>query len=146
VFPQSPLTPTHPQLVIKRQQSSPPLAPLLTARFPSPPLGRFCRTKDQNQLHYPRVRTTSPNRHTPYCDCQRSGGLNRCSLTPTAALRTQVSIVADCSSLATYTGSNPSANQPQTKQSPDMPLGATFVPGGYDDYYIPEVVAPAPQR
>ncbi|KAK4240725.1 hypothetical protein C8A03DRAFT_31110 [Achaetomium macrosporum] len=25
-------------------------------------------------------------------------------------------------------------------------LGATFVPGGYDDYYMPEVVAPAPQR
>lgn len=31
--------------------------------------------------------------------------------------------------------------------SPDMPtLGATFVPGGYDDYFMPEVVAPAPQR
>ncbi|KAJ9134777.1 Chitin synthase regulatory factor 4 [Pleurostoma richardsiae] len=25
-------------------------------------------------------------------------------------------------------------------------LGATFVPGGYDDYYMPEVVAPRPQR
>ncbi|KAK3313951.1 hypothetical protein B0H66DRAFT_482578 [Apodospora peruviana] len=25
-------------------------------------------------------------------------------------------------------------------------LGATFVPGGYDDYYMPEVIAPAPQR
>ncbi|ESA41984.1 chitin synthase regulator 3, variant 1 [Neurospora crassa OR74A] len=25
-------------------------------------------------------------------------------------------------------------------------LGATFVPGGYDDYFMPEVVAPAPQR
>ncbi|KPM37454.1 hypothetical protein AK830_g9107 [Neonectria ditissima] len=25
-------------------------------------------------------------------------------------------------------------------------LGATFVPGGFDDYYMPEVVAPAPQR
>ncbi|KAL2024737.1 hypothetical protein VTK56DRAFT_5558 [Thermocarpiscus australiensis] len=25
-------------------------------------------------------------------------------------------------------------------------LGATFVPGGYDDYYMPEVVSPAPQR
>ncbi|KAH8179554.1 sel1 repeat domain-containing protein [Sarocladium implicatum] len=25
-------------------------------------------------------------------------------------------------------------------------FGATFVPGGYDDYYMPEVVAPAPQR
>ncbi|SPQ25809.1 ed7d2315-b570-47b8-a931-2dac1fd51f46 [Thermothielavioides terrestris] len=25
-------------------------------------------------------------------------------------------------------------------------LGATFVPGGHDDYYMPEVVAPAPQR
>ena len=23
---------------------------------------------------------------------------------------------------------------------------ATFVPGGFDDYYMPEVVAPAPQR
>lgn len=25
-------------------------------------------------------------------------------------------------------------------------LGATFYPGGVDDYYMPEVVAPAPQR
>ncbi|KAM3514147.1 hypothetical protein MY11210_002248 [Beauveria gryllotalpidicola] len=25
-------------------------------------------------------------------------------------------------------------------------LGATFVPGGFDDYYLPEVVAPSPQR
>ncbi|KAK3320002.1 hypothetical protein B0T19DRAFT_404531 [Cercophora scortea] len=25
-------------------------------------------------------------------------------------------------------------------------LGATFVPGGYDDFYMPEVIAPAPQR
>jgi hypothetical protein len=25
-------------------------------------------------------------------------------------------------------------------------FGATFVPGGFDDYYMPEVVAPAPQR
>lgn len=25
-------------------------------------------------------------------------------------------------------------------------LGATFVPGGWDDYYMPEVVAPSPQR
>lgn len=25
-------------------------------------------------------------------------------------------------------------------------LGATFVPSGFDDYYMPEVVAPAPQR
>jgi hypothetical protein len=25
-------------------------------------------------------------------------------------------------------------------------LGATFVPGGLDDYYMPEVVAPSPQR
>ncbi|KAH8887030.1 HCP-like protein [Thozetella sp. PMI_491] len=25
-------------------------------------------------------------------------------------------------------------------------LGATFVPGGFDDYYMPEVIAPAPQR
>jgi len=25
-------------------------------------------------------------------------------------------------------------------------LGATFVPGGFDDYYMPEVLAPAPQR
>lgn len=33
------------------------------------------------------------------------------------------------------------------KDSPEMPtLGATFVPGGYDDYFMPEVVAPAPQR
>lgn len=29
----------------------------------------------------------------------------------------------------------------------NMPrLGATFVPGGFDDYYMPEVLAPAPQR
>ncbi|KAI9150140.1 Chitin synthase regulatory factor 4 [Paramyrothecium foliicola] len=26
------------------------------------------------------------------------------------------------------------------------PVGATFVPGGFDDYYLPEVVAPSPQR
>lgn len=25
-------------------------------------------------------------------------------------------------------------------------FGATFVPGGIDDYYLPEVVAPSPQR
>ncbi|KAJ0297837.1 hypothetical protein COL5a_011115 [Colletotrichum fioriniae] len=25
-------------------------------------------------------------------------------------------------------------------------FGATFVPGGFDDYYMPEVIAPAPQR
>ncbi|CRK23337.1 hypothetical protein BN1723_012947, partial [Verticillium longisporum] len=31
--------------------------------------------------------------------------------------------------------------------APDMPqLGATFVPSGFDDYYMPEVVAPSPQR
>lgn len=25
-------------------------------------------------------------------------------------------------------------------------LGATFYPGGQDDFYMPEVVSPAPQR
>lgn len=25
-------------------------------------------------------------------------------------------------------------------------LSATFVPSGFDDYYMPEVVSPAPQR
>ncbi len=25
-------------------------------------------------------------------------------------------------------------------------LAATFVPGGYDDYFMPEVIAPSPQR
>lgn len=25
-------------------------------------------------------------------------------------------------------------------------LGATFYPGGVDDYYMPEVIAPSPQR
>lgn len=25
-------------------------------------------------------------------------------------------------------------------------LGATFVPGGFDDYFMPEVIAPSPQR
>lgn len=25
-------------------------------------------------------------------------------------------------------------------------FAATFVPGGFDDYYMPEVIAPAPQR
>lgn len=25
-------------------------------------------------------------------------------------------------------------------------LGATFTPGGLDDFYMPEVVSPAPQR
>ncbi|KAJ2983024.1 hypothetical protein NQ176_g982 [Zarea fungicola] len=29
---------------------------------------------------------------------------------------------------------------------PPPELGATFVPGGFDDYYMPEVVAPSPQR
>lgn len=29
---------------------------------------------------------------------------------------------------------------------PGSDLGATFVPGGWDDYYMPEVVAPSPQR
>ncbi|KAM5341662.1 hypothetical protein ACJ41O_014693 [Fusarium nematophilum] len=30
--------------------------------------------------------------------------------------------------------------------APPPQLGATFVPGGFDDYYMPEVVAPSPQR
>jgi len=35
----------------------------------------------------------------------------------------------------------------QRNQSDMAPqLGATFVPGGFDDYYMPEVVAPSPQR
>ncbi len=25
-------------------------------------------------------------------------------------------------------------------------LGATFTPGGVDDFYMPEVISPAPQR
>ncbi|KAI6779444.1 Chitin synthase regulatory factor-like protein [Emericellopsis cladophorae] len=29
---------------------------------------------------------------------------------------------------------------------PPSGVGATFVPGGWDDYYMPEVVAPSPQR
>lgn len=39
-------------------------------------------------------------------------------------------------------------DRPPNRQPVDnmQPLGATFVPGGYDDYYMPEVVAPAPQR
>lgn len=37
--------------------------------------------------------------------------------------------------------------QPQDKDLDDMPqFGATFYPGGVDDFYMPEVVAPAPQR
>lgn len=28
----------------------------------------------------------------------------------------------------------------------DTQFAATFVPGGFDDYYMPEVLAPAPQR
>jgi hypothetical protein len=37
------------------------------------------------------------------------------------------------------------------RQGPPQPqLGATFVPGGFDDYYMPapspEVISPAPQR
>lgn len=38
---------------------------------------------------------------------------------------------------------------PDNSAPVDMPppeLGATFVPGGFDDYYMPEVVAPSPQR
>ncbi|ATY64747.1 Tetratricopeptide-like helical [Cordyceps militaris] len=34
---------------------------------------------------------------------------------------------------------------PSKAQMPPK-LGATFVPGGFDDYYMPEVVAPSPQR
>ncbi|KAG5753848.1 hypothetical protein H9Q72_000289 [Fusarium xylarioides] len=33
----------------------------------------------------------------------------------------------------------------RTEMAPPQ-LGATFVPGGFDDYYMPEVVAPSPQR
>jgi hypothetical protein len=33
---------------------------------------------------------------------------------------------------------NYSSSQPQ--------LGATFYPGGQDDFYIPELISPAPQR
>lgn len=35
-----------------------------------------------------------------------------------------------------------------TSQNTEMApqFGATFVPGGFDDYYMPEVVAPSPQR
>jgi hypothetical protein len=29
---------------------------------------------------------------------------------------------------------------------PKAQLGATFYPGGQDDFYMPEVVSPAPQR
>lgn len=35
-------------------------------------------------------------------------------------------------------------------QHPQPQLGATFVPGGYDDFYMPapdpELISPAPQR
>ena len=27
-----------------------------------------------------------------------------------------------------------------------MELGATFIPGGGDDFYMPEVISPSPQR
>ncbi|KAI0106346.1 hypothetical protein F4776DRAFT_646224 [Hypoxylon sp. NC0597] len=39
-------------------------------------------------------------------------------------------------------------HQPQTSEDDfEMPnFGATFYPGGTDDYYMPEVVAPSPQR
>jgi hypothetical protein len=37
--------------------------------------------------------------------------------------------------------------QPTRSVSNDMPqFAATFVPGGYDDYSMPEMYAPAPQR
>ena len=29
---------------------------------------------------------------------------------------------------------------------PKPQLGATFTPGGLDDFYLPEVISPAPQR
>ena len=32
------------------------------------------------------------------------------------------------------------------KQGSQPHLAATFYPGGVDDFYIPEVVSPAPQR
>ena len=42
---------------------------------------------------------------------------------------------------------NAGPGQPPGDDALDMPqFGATFVPGGYDDYYMPEVIAPAPQR
>ncbi|KAK5653513.1 hypothetical protein OQA88_8772 [Cercophora sp. LCS_1] len=36
--------------------------------------------------------------------------------------------------------------QPRTKSGEMPSFGATFVPGGFDDYYMPEVIAPSPQR
>ncbi|KEZ45468.1 hypothetical protein SAPIO_CDS1783 [Scedosporium apiospermum] len=39
-----------------------------------------------------------------------------------------------------------SSNPPRTDSLEPPQLGATFVPGGFDDYYMPEVYAPSPQR
>lgn len=33
-----------------------------------------------------------------------------------------------------------------SSQQNTLQLGATFTPGGSDDFYLPEVISPAPQR
>lgn len=43
-----------------------------------------------------------------------------------------------------YAGLNPT-QQPVSKE-PLLKMEATFVPGGYDDYQMPEMYAPSPQR
>ena len=46
-----------------------------------------------------------------------------------------------------YAGHQHQGQQLPADESPTMTeFGATFVPGGFDDYYMPEVLAPAPQR
>ncbi len=37
-------------------------------------------------------------------------------------------------------------DQGRGQRQPHAQLGATFYPGGIDDFYMPEVVSPAPQR
>lgn len=45
----------------------------------------------------------------------------------------------------TYTQTD-ETKSPVTTHEMASQFGATFVPGGFDDYYMPEVVAPSPQR
>jgi hypothetical protein len=41
---------------------------------------------------------------------------------------------------------NPSYAQPERMADSKPQLGATFYPGGMDDFYMPEVISPLPQR
>ncbi|KAI9801657.1 MAG: hypothetical protein M1833_002339 [Piccolia ochrophora] len=56
-----------------------------------------------------------------------------------------INIVADMVPREQFAGYQPSGNNGLRQARPPQ-LGATFTPGGTDDYFIPEVISPAPQR